>query len=71
MFGAAGRSQDPKKAVPPPSVALEVEQYNRIARLIEKKIPVTLEFDIQNKFYRRYAGFLHRDRGIARHDEER
>jgi len=36
--------------VPPPSVALEVEQYNRIARLIDKKIPVTLEFDIQNKF---------------------
>ena len=26
------------------------EQYNRIARLIAKKIPVTLEFDIQNKF---------------------
>jgi hypothetical protein len=50
VFGSAGGSQDPKKPVPPPSVALEVEQYNRIARLIEKKIPVTLEFDIQNKF---------------------
>ncbi|MGD0364863.1 MAG: M20/M25/M40 family metallo-hydrolase [Bryobacteraceae bacterium] len=50
VFGMAGGSQDPKKAVPPPSVALEVEQYNRIARLIDKKIPVTLEFDIQNKF---------------------
>ena len=46
----AGGSQDPKKPLPPPSVALEVEQYNRIARLIDKKIPVTLEFDIQNKF---------------------
>jgi Zn-dependent M28 family amino/carboxypeptidase len=31
-------------------VALEAEQYNRIARLIDKKIPVTLEFDIQAKF---------------------
>ena len=50
VFGAAAGSQDPKKPLPPPSVALEVEQYNRIARLIEKKIPVTLEFDIQNKF---------------------
>jgi carboxypeptidase Q len=50
VFGAAGGSQDPKKPVPPPSVALEVEQYNRIARLLDKKIPVTLEFDIQNKF---------------------
>ncbi|MGA2742057.1 MAG: M20/M25/M40 family metallo-hydrolase [Bryobacteraceae bacterium] len=50
VFGMNGGSQDPKKPVPPPSVALEVEQYNRLARLIEKKIPVTLEFDIQNKF---------------------
>jgi carboxypeptidase Q len=50
VFGMNGGSQDPKKVVPPPSVALEVEQYNRIARLIDKKIPVTLEFDIQNKF---------------------
>jgi len=50
VFGMNGGSQDPKKPVPPPSVAMEVEQYNRIARLIDKKIPVTLEFDIQNKF---------------------
>jgi len=51
VFSAAGASADPKKPVPPPSVALEVEQYNRIARLIGKKIPVTLEFDIQNRFH--------------------
>ena len=50
VFGMNGGSQDPKKVTPPPSVALEIEQYNRIARLIQKKIPVTLEFDIQNKF---------------------
>jgi hypothetical protein len=50
VFGAAAGSYDPKKAVPPASVALEAEQYNRIARLIDKKIPVTLEFDIQAKF---------------------
>jgi len=50
VFGAAAGSQDPKKPIPPPAVALEVEQYDRITRLIEKKIPVTLEFDIQNKF---------------------
>ena len=37
IFGMNGGSQDPKKTVPPPSVALEVEQYNRIARLIDKK----------------------------------
>jgi len=51
VFGSAAGSQDPKKPLPPPSVALEVEQYNRIARLIEQKIPVTLSFDIENKFF--------------------
>jgi hypothetical protein len=50
VFGSAAGSQDPKKPLPPPSVALEVEQYNRLVRLLEKKVPVTLEFDIQNKF---------------------
>jgi len=50
VFGSAAGSQDPKKALPPPSVSLEVEQYNRIALLVEKMIPVTLQFDIQNKF---------------------
>jgi len=50
VFGSAAGSQDPKKPLPPPAVSMEVEQYNRLARLIEKKIPVTLEFDIQNKF---------------------
>lgn len=51
VFGAAAGSQDPKKPLPPPSVALELEQYDRIARLVEKKLPVTLSFDIQNKFF--------------------
>ena len=44
-------SQDEKNPLPIPSVALTPEHYNRIARLIGKKIPVTLEFDIENKFY--------------------
>ncbi|HLJ47581.1 MAG TPA: M20/M25/M40 family metallo-hydrolase [Bryobacteraceae bacterium] len=50
VMGSAAGSQDPKEALPPPSVILTNEHYNRIARLIDKKIPVTLEFDIQNKF---------------------
>ena len=50
VFGAAAGSQDPKNPLPPPSVALVAEHYGRIARLIEKKIPVTLEFDIRNRF---------------------
>lgn len=48
---SAQGSRDPKDPVPPPSVALAPEHYNRIARLIEKKIPVTLEFDIQARFH--------------------
>jgi len=50
VFGSSAGSPDPKKPLPPPAVSLEVEQYNRLARLIDKKIPVTLEFDIDNKF---------------------
>jgi len=49
VFATAAGSQDPKEPLPPPSVALTAEHYNRIARLMEKKVPVTLEFDIQNK----------------------
>jgi carboxypeptidase Q len=51
VFGGAAGSRDPKDPLPPPSVALVAEHYDRIARLIEQKIPVTLEFDIQNRFY--------------------
>jgi len=33
--------------LPPPSVVITPEHYNRIARLVEHNIPVTLEFDIK------------------------
>ncbi len=49
VFATAAGSQDPKEPLPPPSVALTPEHYNRIARLIEKKVPVTMEFDIESK----------------------
>jgi hypothetical protein len=51
VFSRAAGSEDPKEPLPPPSVSVTSEHYNRIVRLLEKKIPVTLEFDIQNKFY--------------------
>lgn len=50
VFGTAAGSPDPKEETPPPSVVITNEHYNRIARLIEKNIPVTLEFDIAAKF---------------------
>jgi len=50
VFAQAGGSRDPKDPVPPPMVALTPEHYNRIARLLDHKIPVKLEFDIQARF---------------------
>ena len=51
VFSSAAGSRDPKDPLPPPAVALTAEHYDRIARLIQRKQPVTLEFDIQNRFY--------------------
>lgn len=50
VMGSAAGSQNPSDPLPPPSVVITNEHYNRIARLIEKKIPVTLSFDIGAKF---------------------
>jgi hypothetical protein len=50
VFGQAAGSRDPKDPVPPPSVALTPEHYNRVLRLLDAKIPVKLEFEIQAKF---------------------
>ena len=51
IFATAAGSRDEKDPVPPPSVALTSEHYNRIARLLEKKVPVHIEFDIENKYF--------------------
>jgi len=37
--------------IPPPSVALMPEQYNRIHRLLEREVPVELEVDVEASFY--------------------
>jgi carboxypeptidase Q len=50
IMGSAAGSQDPSQPQPPPSVLVTNEHYNRIARLLEKNIPVTLAFDITAKF---------------------
>jgi carboxypeptidase Q len=48
IFAQSGGSYDPKKPVALPAVVLMPEQYNRIARLLDHKIPVKLEFNIDN-----------------------
>lgn len=51
LFVQSGGSRDPKDPPVPAQVVLAVEHYGRIVRTLEKKIPVTLTMDIENKFY--------------------
>jgi carboxypeptidase Q len=47
----SGGSWDPNGPPAPPTVAMAAECYGRIYRILEKKIPVTLQMNIENKFY--------------------
>ena len=47
---SGGAAPDPKEPVTVPQLLVACEHYNRIARLVEKKIPVTLALDVQNRF---------------------
>jgi carboxypeptidase Q len=49
VFGSSYGSYKAGEPVPPPTVIIAEEHYNRIARLVEHKIPVKLEFDIRSK----------------------
>jgi carboxypeptidase Q len=47
VFGTSFGSYKAGEPLPPPAVIITEEHYNRIARLLEHKIPVQLEFDIR------------------------
>ena len=51
LFVQGGGPRDPKEPPVPPQVVVAVEQYGRIWRTLEKKIPVTLTLDIDNRFF--------------------
>lgn len=51
IFGTSAGSHDKKRPLPPPTVAISVEQYNRIMRLMEKNIPVEVEVEVAAKFH--------------------
>ena len=51
VFVSGGGGRDPKDPPAPPRVAVANENYGRLVRMLEKKVPVTLQADIQNKFY--------------------
>ena len=46
--GGSRNAQDPPTV---PQVVVAVEHYNRMVRILEKNIPVTLELDVRNTFY--------------------
>jgi hypothetical protein len=53
VFASAGGSRTAGPNDPPgvPRAAITLEHYGRITRLLEKKVPVTMEANIQNTFY--------------------
>jgi hypothetical protein len=51
VFSTGGRPGEAKDPAPVPAVTITPEHYNRIARLLAHSIPVTLEFDVQAKFF--------------------
>ena len=50
MGSGAGSATTKDEDLPPPSVIVTNEHYNRITRLLEKNMPVTLEFDLGARF---------------------
>jgi hypothetical protein len=46
--GGAPRQGDPTRNLP--SIAITAEHYDRIARLVERNVPVKLQFDIKTEF---------------------
>jgi hypothetical protein len=51
VFVQSGGGRDSKDPPAPPRAAVASENYGRIVRLLDKKVPVTLQIDVQNKFY--------------------
>jgi carboxypeptidase Q len=47
VFASSGGSREKKDPIPPPMVALTPEHYNRIVRLLDHKIPVKLQFNVE------------------------
>ena len=51
VFTNNGGSRDAKNPSRVPQIFFAVEHYGQIARMLEKKIPVTIELDVRNRFY--------------------
>ncbi len=51
VFAPRGGSREAKEPLAPPTVALAIEHYNRIARLLDKKIPVRVELQVETQIH--------------------
>ena len=51
VFAENGGSWEAGAPVPPPIVALAPEPYDRLVRLVEKKVPVTVEVQLDARFH--------------------
>jgi carboxypeptidase Q len=47
----SNRNRDPKEPLTAPQIVVSTEQYNRIARLLDRNIPVRIELNAQNRFF--------------------
>ncbi|MBV9304136.1 MAG: M20/M25/M40 family metallo-hydrolase [Acidobacteriaceae bacterium] len=47
VFGSSGGDREPKDEVPPASIVVTPEHYNRIYRLLSHEIPVKLDLDVK------------------------
>jgi carboxypeptidase Q len=50
VFVASGGSRTKGAAMPLPTVVVAIEHYNRIARILQKDIPVAMEIEVQARF---------------------
>jgi len=55
---AAGGSRDAKDPPVPSQLAVSTEHYNRIARLLEHNVPVTLDVDVRSSFQDKDLGMF-------------
>jgi hypothetical protein len=51
LVGGPREMRDPKAAPQPPQVVVASEHYGRIARTLAKKMPVTIELNVQNRYH--------------------
>ncbi|RPI97541.1 MAG: M20/M25/M40 family metallo-hydrolase, partial [Candidatus Aminicenantes bacterium] len=50
VFVSSGGSRTKGAEMPVPAIAIATEQYNRIVRILQKNVPVTLEVEVQARF---------------------